>query len=138
MGARLDAQAERGAVMAEVNHVVARFKDGRVLKGTTGDFYPNRSFFHLQAGEGADAMTVKCEHLKAVFFVKDLEGNPLYDERPEFLHSPDQGVKGKKVAIRFQDGEVVFGYTMAYAPNRPGFFVTPADPHSNKIGRAHV
>src|SRR5207247_10399913 len=99
LGARCDARSERGAVMAEINHVVARFKDGRVLKGTTGDFYPNRPFFHVQAGEGADAMAVKCEHLKAVFFLKDLEGNPLYDERPEFLHSPDQGVKGKKVAI---------------------------------------
>src|SRR5439155_13766508 len=105
--------------------------DGRVLKGTTGDFYPNRPFFHLQTAEGVDAVNVKCENLKAVFFVKDLVGNPLHDERPQFLHSPDQGVKGKKIAVRFKDGEVVFGYTMAYQPNRQGFFLTPSDPLSN-------
>ena len=34
--------------MGELNRVVARFLDGRVMKGTTEDFLPNRPRFHLR------------------------------------------------------------------------------------------
>lgn len=117
--------------MAGLNQVVVRYKDGKVLKGTTDQFYPDRQAFQLLPDDGTSPVSVKCESLKAVFFVKDLRGNPLYDERPEFLHSPGDGVRGKKIAVRFNDGEVVFGHTAAHVPGTPGFFLTPADPHSN-------
>jgi hypothetical protein len=38
---------------------------------------------------------------------------------------------GKKIAVRFKDGELLCGYTLTFTPDREGFFVFPADPGSN-------
>jgi hypothetical protein len=33
--------------------------------------------------------------------------------------------------VEFVDGEVIIGYALSYAPERHGFFITPADLQSN-------
>ena len=33
--------------MSDINRVVAHFLDGRLVKGTTQDFFPNRTSFHM-------------------------------------------------------------------------------------------
>lgn len=38
---------------------------------------------------------------------------------------------GKKIQVDFKDGEILVGYSQGFTPNRPGFFVFPADPESN-------
>jgi hypothetical protein len=35
--------------------------------------------------------------------------------------------------IVFKDGEKLVGSTLGYEPNRPGFFIHPADDKSNNI-----
>lgn len=110
------------------NRIVARFADGRLLKGTTQDFAPTKDAFHVILSEGgARPIKVLVEELKAVFFVKDLIGNPAYHESREF-NGP---VAGRRLQVTFADGEVLVGATPAYQVNRPGFFVVPADPRSN-------
>ena len=37
-----------------MNKVVVRFTDGRVLKGTTADFFPNKDTFHVSAAGASD------------------------------------------------------------------------------------
>ena len=114
------------------NKVVARYRDGRVVKGFTQDFLPNRQVFHLAPEEGPMAgrpVLVELAALKAVFFVKDLRGDPRRVERMEF--DPAKPVIGKKVRVVFSDGEVMLGTTHGYQPGRPGFFLAPADPESN-------
>jgi len=119
--------------MHEVNKVVARLLDGSVIKGASADFFPNRSSFHVhEAGAGA-AAEVLCERLKAVFFVKDLAGNSQRQDAQGFPASPAALAAGKKIAVRFKDGELICGYTLAYTPDRSGFFMTPSDPASNNI-----
>jgi hypothetical protein len=44
---------------------------------------------------------------------------------------------GRKIRVRFKDGEVLVGTTQGYQPGRPGFFLVPADPGSN-IERCYV
>src|SRR5262245_55426015 len=58
--------------------VVARFMDGRVVKGITHDFAPEKLVFHLSVwGDSTGrALTVPIGALKALFFVKSFEGDP--------------------------------------------------------------
>lgn len=119
--------------MGETNKVVVRFLDGRVQKGTTEDFFPNRPTFHLRPLASCTTMDVRCSELKAVFFVKDFAGDPKRIEARSFDRATTDISRGKKVAIRFKDGELVFGFTLTYMPDRSGFFITPADPSSNNL-----
>ena len=119
--------------MSETNKVVVRFLDGRVQKGTTEDFFPNRPTFHLRPLGASEMTDVRCKELKAVFFVKDFAGDPKRHEARGFERSNVDVSRGKKIAIRFKDGELVFGFTLTYMPDRSGFFITPADPASNNL-----
>jgi len=106
---------------------VARFRDGTVVKGTTTNFSPAKSSFHLQTAQHT-AIEVKLDELKAVFFVKQLDGNPAYHEVKGFS---EVRMYGQKIACRLVDGEVLTGFTQGYDPKRPGFFLIPSDPKSN-------
>jgi len=112
------------------NRVVAHEKEGRVLKGMTLDFLPKRPVFHLTiAGvEGDRTSEIAVEALKALFFVKDFEGNKDYHELKGFS---DQPVSGKKVRVTFSDGEEIYGYTHVINYDQPGFVLVPSDPGCN-------
>ncbi len=114
------------------NKVVARFSDGRVLKGSTSDFVPTKDAFHV-AEEGASRdtrpVTVQVKDLKAVFFVKDLAGEPERQKRNAF--DPTRPAAGRKIKVVFADGETIIGTTQGYQPGRPGFFMVPADAEAN-------
>jgi Family of unknown function (DUF6982) len=108
------------------NRVVARFRDGAMVRGTTIDFSPMRGYFHLN--DGVFVHEVNVAELKALFFVREFDGNATYDEKKGFFASGNQG---KKVMVEFDDGEVMFGYTLNYSSQGMGFFVFPGDPESN-------
>jgi len=118
--------------MSAANNVVVRFRDGRMLKGTTRDFLPAKAIFHIHPVVAGEAVEVMVQDLKAVFFVRRLGGDPSYNE---FKELPEQKVAslGKKIGVVFADGEMLAGYTHSYNPSNPGFFVTPVDPRSNNI-----
>ena len=68
----------------EPSKIVARYRDGRTLKGTTQNFFPNKPVFHVNrlGGTGpGDLVEVKVEDLKAIFFVRDFTGNKTHVER---------------------------------------------------------
>lgn len=114
------------------NLVVARYLDGRILKGTSLDVDPNRPAFHLRPPEGVTA-EVRLEELKALFFVRTLEGDMARHEG-HTLDPADPRAKGSTaVSMQFPDGEVMVGLTNRYPPNRPFFFVVPVDPESNNV-----
>jgi hypothetical protein len=114
-----------------VNKVVARFADGRMLKGMTADFFPNKDFFHMSVSTaaGVESIEIRTNDLKALFFVKDFAGNPDYEERKAF--DPSRPAAGRRIKVAFKDGEILVGTTTGYQPSRPGFFLEPADPDSN-------
>ncbi len=112
--------------------VVARYTDGRVIKGFTQDFFPNKDRFHLVLDNNLRTVEVFVQRLKAIFFVRDFSGNPQYQERKKYLPGEDPG--GVKLEVTFADGEVLVGSTpLGYDPKRQGFFVTPADPKGNNL-----
>ncbi len=114
--------------------VVVRYADGKVVKGYTQDFFPNKDRFHLQPQQqssGQDTRQVLIKDLKAIFFVKDFGGNPAYDERRQF--GDGDKPQGRKMEILFKDGEKLAGSTLGYEPSRPGFFIQPVDGQSNNM-----
>jgi PilZ domain len=117
---------------ASSNKLVVRFADGRLLKGYCQDFHPPRGHFHLCPWPvvAADSrVLVPIAHLKAVFFVRDFEGNAEYQEDRTTVRSGH----GRKVAVTFLDDELLVGMTLNYRPDATGFFVTPCDPNGNNL-----
>ena len=117
----------------EAIKVVARYIDGKTVKGLSQDFFPNKDRFHVYpadkpSGEGVEILL---KELKAVFFVRDFVGNYQYNERKEYVSGDKPS--GRKIEVTFADGEVLVGTTLGYDPKRPGFFLFPADPQSNNI-----
>jgi hypothetical protein len=114
------------------NKIVVRYQDGRMMKGSTADFMPNKELFHVvpvDSPPGLKPVDVFVKDLKAVFLVKTLDGNAQYIEKKDF--DPTKPVAGRKIKVVFKDGEIMIGTTQGYQPGRPGFFVVPADPKSN-------
>ena len=116
----------------EPSKIVIRYRDGRILKGTTQNFFPNKPVFHVNRVGGAgpgDVVEVKVEDLKAVFFVRDFTGNPKHIERKQLV--PGERPQGRLIEVTCKDGEVIVGTTTGYDPIRPGFFLFPIDPSAN-------
>ncbi len=110
------------------NKVVVKFKDNTLAKGKTSDLFPNKTQFHLEDNNG-DIKAINIEYLKAIFFVKDFEGNK--DRKDDYSDKIAAG--GRKIKVSFSDGETVVGYTLGYSPDRQGFYMTPADLKSNNV-----
>ena len=112
--------------------IVARYLSGKMIKGFTQDFAPNKPSFHIFPQETSalnESVEIFLKELKAVFFVRDFAGRPDYDERKQY--SSGERPSGRVVEVTFNDGEVLVGSTLGYDPKRPGFFIFPADPKSN-------
>ena len=113
--------------------VVARYMNGRVVKGVTRDFHPTRETFHIYPTEQTylkKGVEILASELKALFFVKSLEGNRNYIKKREFPRGHLKS-KGKKCVIAFKDGEIFYAYSQSYDRGKAGFFVFPADEESN-------
>ena len=121
-----------------MNKIIARFADGRIVKGTTVDFFPTKDLFHVSvetASAGTKAVEINTNDLKALFFVKDFVGDSQHVESNEF--DPSHPPAGRRIRVVFGDGEALVGTTTGYQPGRPGFFLVPADASSN-IERCYV
>jgi hypothetical protein len=115
--------------------VVVRYADGRVIKGYTEDFLPTKPSFLVRptnGGTAIDSVEVLVRDLKAVFFVRDFMGNPNHMDRKDFSDGVD--APGLLLQVTFKDGEVIVGSTLDYDPQRPGFFILPADSNGNNLG----
>jgi hypothetical protein len=108
------------------NKVVIQLKNGTVRKGVTNDFLPNKTRFHFTYMDGSTE-AVDIDALKALFFVKDIDGNKDYRET---YNDIIQG-GGRKIRVEFADGEVIIGYVLGYSPERQGFIMSPADINGN-------
>jgi len=117
-------------VCSTTGMVVARFVDGRRIKGVTHDFAANKPDFHVfeRGDESKKPQPVSIQELKAVFFVKTYEGDKGHLEYKLFDRA---NVQARKIFVRFNDGEFMVGFTMGYTPDKQGFFLAPADPDSN-------
>ncbi len=114
------------------NQVVARFADGRLLKGSSLDVDPARPRCHIRGTDGT--MTpVQLSELKALFFVKSMVGNAEHVEGGE-IESTDPRLRGSKLMeVTYEDGERMVGLSVRYPPKGDFFFLVPVDPRSNNL-----
>jgi hypothetical protein len=125
------AAATNGALPVGWKRIVVRYLDGRLLKGVTTNFAASKRHVHVWTvpnGPEESRITVSIRHLKAIFFVHDLEGDPAY--QPGMETSNDLG---RRIEITFLDGEVLEGTTLTYSEEGRGFFVTPLDTVGNNV-----
>jgi hypothetical protein len=109
--------------------VVARYADGRVLKGYCRGFVPARGYISVAPATDAPqaaVSTLLLRHLKAVFFVHDLAGAP-----PDLEATP--AARGRDIIVTFMDGEVLSGTTLNYAVDSAGFYLSPHDQRGNNL-----
>jgi hypothetical protein len=113
--------------------VIVRYTDGRMIKGYTGDFFPQKDRFHVYPVDKSDgdAIEIFMNAVKAIFFVRDFVGNGTFDERKKYIEG--ENPSGQKVKVTFVDDEVMVGATLGVDQSRPGFFLFPVDPQSNNI-----
>ena len=123
------------------NTVVARFADGRVMKGTSLDIDPKRPRCHIRQANGVMA-EIQLSELKALFFVKSTEGDPAREDK-KGIAPTDPRLRGARlVEVTFSDGERIVALSTHYPPAQPYFFLAPVDPTGNNVrilvNQAHV
>jgi hypothetical protein len=102
--------------------MIARYKDGSVLKGYSDDFSPEKKLFHFRLLSGK-TVVINLEDLKALFFVKSFKGNK--DLKPKY--QDPRPWSGFKIKVVFFDDEILIGYSPHHSIDTHGFFVIPAD-----------
>ena len=116
----------------EPSKIVVRYQNGKILKGYTQNFFPNKPMFHinpLDATGSGHLVEVMVEELKAVFYVRDFTGNAKHVDKKQL--APGDRPQGRLMEVTCTDGEVIVGTTTGYDPKRPGFFLFPIDASSN-------
>ncbi|NOY54183.1 MAG: hypothetical protein GXP58_11300 [Deltaproteobacteria bacterium] len=112
--------------------VVVHFKEGEIRKGYTRNFAFFREHFDLTevdipTREEKGTVRIPLEDVKAVFYVKDFEGQPRYNPDPQ----AERSGFGDRVEVIFHDNETLVGYTPNYKEETNGFILYPADEKSN-------
>jgi hypothetical protein len=114
------------------NEVVVRYLDGTLLKGTSLDVDPGRPTCHVRPPTGA-VVEVALNKVKALFFVRSLEGDPKHTDVHD-INPSDPRLRGSTaMTITFKDGEQLTGLTNHFPPTRPFFFVMPIDTGANNL-----
>ena len=114
--------------------VVVHFLTKDIKKGTAYDFSSESPMMHLLVTDDAGKKLlerINIDLVKAIFFVRTLEGNQLYKEKNEF--EPGKTVYGKKLSIEFADTEKIVGYSVNNPSQKKRFFMIPADPNGNNL-----
>ncbi|MEW6067475.1 MAG: hypothetical protein AB1610_04200 [Nitrospirota bacterium] len=112
--------------MENVEKVVLRFNSGKILKGYVVDFLSNmeRDKVIFKDDQTQQENSIPISELKAIFFVKTFKGNSRHKDKKSF------GIRnnvGRKIYVRFNDGESMIGFLEGEIPWEKGFFLSKAD-----------
>lgn len=115
-----------------VNQVVARYLDGRMVKGTSLDVAPAKPTCHVRTTDQGMVEVVLAD-LKALYFVKTPEGNPAHDYAAEPTPGDPRLAGSHRVTLAFKDAEQMAGLVNRYPPIGDFFWVLPVDGKGNTI-----
>lgn len=108
-----------------------------ILRRRDGGMVRCETFSHFSAAfrdikiinTSGDVESVPLSDLKAIFFVRDFQGNPSYQPHGDFVEESPKA--GQAVRVTFHDGEVLRGRVINLSEGASGFFLFPADPLDN-------
>ena len=110
--------------MAVNDKVVLRFNSGELIKGYLREFsLDSQAVLFEELGRNS-VRNIPVHELKAIFFVKTFEGDSKHREKKRY------GLRqkvGKKIFIRFKDGESMIGYLQGDVHWDKGFFISKPD-----------
>jgi len=123
------------------DQAVLHVRGGKLLKGLLTDFTPTAEKVHLQpeSDTAQSPIEVQVADLKAIYYVRSFAGNREHKKKRYF--GAMEG-KGKRIMVRFRDGEILCGFIEGELPwkdgfltspdpSLKGFFMQPADPDGN-------
>lgn len=103
--------------------LVACYRDGRTLKGTSYNLDPSRDTFYMVSLSG-ERVLVKFSDLKYVKAVSDFSPSSM---TPRAARRLPKNIRGQEIEIHFVDGEILKAHFKGqYRPDAPRFRVTPA------------
>ena len=126
--------------MGDKEKIVARFNDKRLLKGYIKKFTGDSAIVIIEEADTGKEHAVPIDDLKAIFYVKTFEGSKEYKEKK--VYGPGKKL-GRKVFVKFRDGEKLVGFLEADVPpdqilsflksdgSKKGFFLVPVDRECN-------
>lgn len=103
--------------------VVLHFTDGKTLRGYLKSINPGSEIISIETKEGEKK--VNLSDLKAIYFVKTFKGARTYQEKK--LYGLTRA-KGKRILVKFKDGEFLTGFLEGSIPWKKGFFLDHPDP----------
>jgi hypothetical protein len=114
--------------------IVAHLKDGEICKGYTRDFDGLRRSFHVYSSESpvARSCRIELDELKALFYVRCWKGRSGRVDR-SYSFAQEGRPLGRRAAVRFRDGERIWGYVLDEEPGDAGFFMIPANTEDNNL-----
>ena len=111
------------------NFVVANLLSGEVVKGISLDVDATKPVCHIRTDAGV--VKVKLADTKALFFVRNLAGDPQRNDQQAVAPDDPRQRGATMVEIRFKDGERIVAFTNRYPPRGVFHYVVPVDPASN-------
>ena len=128
--------------MTDEERVVARFNDGRVLKGYTKGFTAESPVVVIdEAGSGKEHRIAVAD-LKPVFFIKSFEGNKKYRGKKPSASACTMDIRctsnlmTKSLLCGFVEGEIPWDkrfFVSREGSQVQGFFLIPVDRDSNNV-----
>jgi hypothetical protein len=115
-----------------MNKVVARYANGTIVKGSSINVDVAKPTIHVRTADGK-TVEVRLAELKALFFVKTLEGDAAHNEAMNAAPGDSRGRGSHLLDMRFRDGERLVAFANRYPPTGSFFFVAPVDTRSNNI-----
>jgi hypothetical protein len=115
-----------------MNKVVARFADGRLIKGVSMNVDVTKTTCHVRTAENK-MEEVRLADLKALFFVKSLDGDASHNEAMAPETADPRGRGSIQVELKFIDGERLVAFANRFPPLGAFFFLLPVDTRSNNI-----
>jgi hypothetical protein len=125
------------------DQAVLHLRAGKLKKGLLFGFTPTANTVRLQLeSDPAKApIEVSLSDLKAIYYVRSLSGNKQYKKK-RYFGTGSEHPEGKRIMVRFKDGEILCGFIegdlpwkdgflTSTDPNLKGFFINPADPEGN-------
>jgi len=118
-----------GRISGEFERIVIRYFNGKIIKRIINQINIEIDRFTIRNVLTGRLESYTTNDLKAIFWVKNLIGDPSRVDKQGFVKETDPS----NIFIEFKDNECQWGSQSGYSNRAFGFFFYPHDPDSNNV-----